>query len=905
MSLLRRFFNLTRSRRLSRDIEREIAFHINEHTDELIASGVSPNEARAQARRRFGNSTVLGERTRDADIVTWLDSFAADVRYGLRTLRRSPVFATVAVLSLALAIGANSAIYSLLDAVVLRPLATERPNELVLLTDGGAGAAGPAVGKRDWAAWFTNPIWEGIRDNLTGVSALAAFAPSEFNTSEGGLVRRINGEFVSGDYFKVLATVPHVGRLLSAADDVRGCAPIAVLGHGFWQSEYGGQRDVIGSAIRLDGVPFEIVGVTAQNFQGLEIGRTSDILVPLCSEAALRGERSALDRRSTWWLRVFGRKAPGVTTEELRSRLEAISPGVFAATVPDNWARDQQEEYRTRSIGVRDAATGVSFLRDRYAESLGMMMKAVGLLLLIACANVANLLLARATAREREVAIRLAVGAGRKRLVRQMLTESAMLALFGAIGGLILARWGAAALVSMISTNESQISLDLSLNPQILGFTVLVAGGAAILFGLAPVWRSRSVSAQSAMKARGVGTSGATRGFTLNKALVAAQVALSLTLLAGAGLLVGSLRNLQNVDPGFTTEGVFLVSANLSRTSIPRESYANVQDRIRERLRSLPGVQATSYSDRAPIGRSSWNDILVVDGFHGTTFQDSLVWFNEVSEGFFQTLEIPLIAGRDFDATDVPGAGRNVIVSQAVGDRFYATSSPLGKTFRLKLGDSLSDPYTIVGVVANSKYQQLREENVATVYQTSSQNASRGPSTTFEVRAAGGTPSAILTSIRQVFSDFDRQISLEITTLGDRLTLALSRERVLAVLSTLFGAVALALSMLGLYGVMAYTVARRQNEIGVRIALGADRRKVLSLVLSDVVRLVVIGLVLGLAGAAASGRLVRAFLYGVTPSDPVILTIVVLLLSVLALLAGLIPAMRASRVDPVAALRDE
>lgn len=905
MSLLRRFLNLTRSRRLSRDIEREIAFHINEHTDELIASGVSPNEARAEARRRFGNSTVLGERTRDADIVTWLDSFAADVRYGLRTLRRSPVFATVAVLSLALAIGANSAIYSLIDAVVLRPLATEHPNELVLLTDGGAGTSGPSAGSRDSEAWFTNPLWEAVRDNLTGVSALAAFSPREFNTSEGGLVRRVRGEMVSGDYFKVLAANPHAGRLFAAADDVRGCPAIAVLGHGFWQNEYGGQRDVVGSTIRLDGTPFQIVGVTGPAFQGVEIGRTADVHVPICSEAALRGSRSVLDRRSTWWLRVIGRKAPGVTTEELRARLKAISPGVFAATVPDNWARDQQEEYRTRSIDAREAATGVSSVRERYADSLGMMMRAVGLLLLIACANVANLLLARATAREREVAIRLAVGAGRRRLVRQMLTESAMLALFGAIGGLILARWGAAALVSMISTSASQITLDLSLSPQVLGFTVLVAGGAAILFGLAPVWRSRSVSPQSAMKARGVGTGGTMRGFTLNKALVAAQVALSLTLLAGAGLLVGSLRNLQNIDPGFETEGVFLVSANLSRTSIPPESYANVHDRIAERLRTLPGVHSTSYSDLAPIGRSSWNDALVIEGFQGKTFQDSVVWFNEVSEGFFQTLEIPLLAGRDFDATDVPSAGRSVIVSQAVGERFYATSSPLGKTFRLKRGDSLSDPYTIVGVVANSKYQQIREENVATVYLASSQNDSRGPSTTFEIRAAGETPSAVLTSIRQVFADVDKQISIETATLGDRLTLALSRERVLAVLSTLFGAVALALSMLGLYGVMAYTVARRQNEIGVRIALGADRRKVLSLVLSDVVRLVVIGLVLGLAGAAASGRLVRAFLYGVTPSDPVILTIVVSLLSVLALLAGLIPAMRASRVDPVAALRDE
>ena len=896
MSFLRRIVNLGRGERLSRDIERELSFHFKEHVDELMDRGMSERDAIVAARRRFGSMVSVGERTRDQDVLGWLDSLMADSRYAFRALRRSPVFTTVAIASLALGIGANTAIYSLMDAVVLRSLPVPAPDELVQVNFGG----------EDRGGYFTNPLWEQVRDRQTGFQSIAAFSETSFNIADGGEVRNVLGMWASGDFFTLFGMQAELGRLFTRADDQRGCSGIGVLGHGFWRSEYGGRPDIIGKTISITGKPFQIIGVAAPGFAGPEVGRDVHVYVPLCAEAYLRGQRSALDRRSNWWLRIIGRREAGLSLAQVAARLTAIAPEAFAATVPPNWAADEKIDYQKRTLSAIPAENGLSGVRDRYGKALYVLMGAVGLVLLIACANVANLLLARSESRQRELAIRMAVGAARRRLVRQLLTESALLAILGAAGGLVIAHWGTAALVGLISTPNSPVTLDLSLNLQVLGFTALVGAATIMLFGLAPAWRATRVSPQTAMKttARGVVEGSGYGRMTLGKALVAAQVALSLTLLVGAGLLIGSLRNLRGLDPGFRSDGLLIASANFGRSGIPAEQLRGTIRGALERMRATPGVTVASTSDLTPIGRSSWNDGIWADGFVAKSEMDRVVWFNEVSDRYFATMGTPLIAGRDFDATDVPSSMKTAIINQEAARKIFGDVSPLGKQFRTKAGDTFSDPYTIVGVVANAKYQNLRETESPTMYLPASQNPTSAGQIIFELRSPTD-PLRLVPAVKQILAEAHPLTAVSFSTMQHQVAASLNRERVLALLSAAFGGIALALSMLGLYGVMAYTVARRRNEIGVRIALGADRGRVLGLVLRDVSRVLVVGLVIGAAGALASGKLVSAFLFGLAPADPRVLVSAALLLSAVAVAAGFIPALRAARVDPVAALRED
>jgi putative ABC transport system permease protein len=897
MSFLRRLTNLGRPERLARDIDREMSFHIHEHVDELMAKGMSEADAVAAARRRFGNPTSLHELTRDEDVVGWLDSLLGDVRYAARTLRRSPVFTTVAIASLALGIGGNTAVYSLMDAVVIRSLPVPAPEELMQVNGGDDDRAG----------YFTNPLYEQVRDRQRAFSRITAFGETSFNVADGGEVRRILGMWAGADFFATFGMQPALGRLFTRADDVRGCGGMGVLGYRFWQSEYGGRRDVIGKTISVTGKPIEIIGVAGPGFAGPEVGRDVHLYLPLCAEAYIRGAAaSALDRRSNYWLRVIGRRAPGISEAQAIANLKALAPDAYAATVAPNWGADGKAEWLKRTFSAARVEGGMSSVRDRYAKALKMLMGAVGLVLLIACANVANLLIARAASRQREVAIRLAMGAGRRRLVRQLLTESALLAVLGAVAGLFVAQWATGALVTMISTPSDPVTLDLAFNKRVLGFTALIAGVTALFFGLVPAWRSTRISPQAAMKAsaRGVVEGGGHGRFTFAKTLVATQVALSLTLLVGAGLLIGSLRNLRTMDPGFRADGVLLVSAGFGRTGIPAEQLANVHRTVLERLRATPGVLAASTADLTPVGQSSWNDEVHTEGGPEMSLRDRTVWFNEVSDGYFVTLDIAMLAGRDFDATDVPGSPRTAVVDEATARKFFGNTSPLGKQFRTKHGDTFSDPFTIVGVVETSKYQSLRETASATIYVTAKQNAQAASGVQLLVRTSGD-PMTLVPVVKKVMNDVHRLATVEFRTLAGQLDTSLRREQMLAWLSGLFGAIALALSMLGLYGVMAYTVARRRNEIGVRIALGADRNRVLRMVLGDVARVVAVGLVLGAVGAMASGKLVTSFLFGLAPADPRVLSAAAAVLALVALGAGLIPALRATRVDPVSALRED
>jgi putative ABC transport system permease protein len=887
MGWYRRFVNVLRSNRLSTDIDREMAFHMAERTDDLMARGMSEPEARREARRRFGNPSMQKERTRDADVMTWLESVGADVRYAIRALRASPGFALVTIVSLGLGIGANTAIFSLINAVVLKTLPVSRPEELVRVTMGEPKGGGV----------FTNPLWEQIRDRQDMFSGVFAYGNDQYNLTAGGEVRRARGISVSGDFFSTLGVRPEVGRLLTRSDDVRGCPAVAVLGYGFWKSEFGGAPSAVGKMITLDRKPHVIIGVTPQSFFGVNVGESPQIYAPLCL-------RPGLDARSSWYLYIMGRPKPGVTSTQLATRVAALAPAVYAATVPERWAVADKANYVKRKLGVRPAPNGLSSVRLEYQKALNVLMAVVALVLVIACANVANLLLARAAVRGREMAIRLAIGAARRRLVRQLLTESVLLAGLGALAGALFARWGSAVLVRSLSSGQSQVSLDLAVDGRVLAFTLIVAVATGILFGLAPAWRSTRIDPQAALRAGGRGIAEGHTRFALGKALVVGQIALSLVLVIGAALLLGTFRNLAELDPGFQREGVLLVSMDLSHAGISDKSQSAVRHELLTRMRALPGVVSAAESQLTPISGSSWNDVIKVDGFTPRNEMDGLAYFNEVSDGYFATLGTSLLAGRDFTDRDRLGSPRVGLVNEAVVKKFFKGASPLGKTYRTKIGDSLSEPVEIVGVVKDAKYQDLREEILPTVYIAVAQDAEPGAYPQYAVRT-NGAAAEIAPAIKSMVAEVNRSVALEFTPLSTQVDASLSRERLLASLSGFFGALALLLATVGLYGTLSYSVARRRNEIGIRIALGADQGRVMRLVLGEVTRLVVAGVIVGALAALASTRWVTSFLYGLSPSDPATVIGSTVVLALVGLAAGAMPAWRAARVEPVAALREE
>lgn len=891
MAWYQKLINTVRSERLSKDIDRELEFHIAERIDELIAAGMSPRDARRIARRQFGNYTLQTESTRDMDILAWIESLFKDVKYAVRLMRRSPVVTSVAVLSLALGIGANTAIFSLIDAVMLKSLQVNHPEQLLQVT----------IGKNQTV---TNPIWELLRDRQDVFSGVFAYSTPRFNLSTGGESRYANGYWVSGDFFSTLGIGAIAGRTLNRNDDRRGAPAVAVLNYPFWQKEYGGDRSVVGRTISLEGHPFEIVGVAEPGFYGVEVGHSAEIFTPISCEAITDGAENMLDHRSAWWLEVVGRPKPGVTPDQVQARLSVLSPSIFGDTVPPNWRQDQKQRYLKYQLNQQPAARGGnSMVRNRYSQPLIALMIICGIVLLIACANVANLLLARASARQREIAIRMSLGSGRGRLIRQLLTESILLSITGAAVGLLFSQWGSRLLVTLISSRQRRLFLDLSIDARMLLFTLGVAVATGILFGLAPAWRAARIQPQAAMKADGWGGTGSSR-VRLAKVLVVLQVSLSAILVVSAGLMLNTFQKLTTLDPGFRRDNVLLAKVDISSGHFSQSSLNSVYENMLGSLRSVPGVASASASMLTPVSNVQWDDDVIVEGFTPQSRDDSDVYFNRVSDRYFETLGTPLLAGRDFTAQDKTGSTRVAIVNERMVRKFYGSGNALGKTFQILAAAKPGPPMLIVGIVKDAKYRSLRDEAPPTAYVPVGQDEEPRPLINFEFLTAG-PPTSLIPGIKGAISSVNPQLTIDFTTLDRQLDESLSQERLLATLSGFFGGLALLLAAIGLYGMMSYNVTRRRNEIGIRMALGAERGQVLTMIMSEAGTLVVAGLVIGLGAAIAVTRLVASFLYGIKPSDLKTFLLSAAVLVAVAILAGFLPARRASRLDPARVLREE
>lgn len=898
------------------EIVEELAQHLEDRYRESLAGGAAPEEAHRTALAEVRETALLSRELCQIERPVYREPIVPgakgrnmisdiwqDARYGLRMMRKNPGFTTIAVLTLSLGIGANTAIFQLLNAVRLQSLPVKNPNELALVSI--ANLEGPAGNFSGWYSYLTNPQWEQIRARQEAFSDICAWGNSTFNLSVGGEDRFAeNGLWVSGDFFKVLGVTPLLGRVFTAADDARGCdSPGVVLSYAFWKREFGGNASAVGTKITLNSHAFEVIGVTPSNFFGVEIGRNYDVAIPICADAMLSGEDSRLDRRWAWWLAAMGRLRPGWSVEQATLHLSTISPGLFQETLHPGWNPGTKEKYLGYQLEASPGGQGVSRLRRQYDTPLWLLLAIAGLVLLIACANLANLLLARASVRQREMAVRLALGASRGRLIRQMLVESLVLAVSGALLGAWVARYLSEYALTLISTEINPLFVALNLDWRVLGFTAGLAILTCILFGLAPALRASGTDLIAAMKtANGSLASGRER-FGLRRILVVSQVALSLVLLVGALLFIRSLHNLLTLDAGFQQTGILQTDVNATRLHLAAAGRHQFRRDLLERLRAIPGVEGAASSSHVPLGGSNWNDTVYLGSSNDEQKGDSR--FNRVSSDYFKTLGIPMLAGRDFSDIDTTTSSKVAVINEVFARQFLHGGSPLGQMFRVEGERGVPDvAFQIVGLVKNTIYGDLREELKPIVYVAATQDERPGQSYQFLLRS--NLPlSGLMTSVRGSIDETNPEASFHFHNFQTQIRESLMRERLMATLSGFFGVLAALLAAIGLYGVISYTVARRTNEIGLRMALGAGRRTIVYLIMREAAIMLAFGLMIGAAAAMMAANTASALLYGLRPNDAVTMIMAASFLAVVAAVASYLPARRASLLDPMAALREQ
>jgi putative ABC transport system permease protein len=890
-----RFRSLFRKGRVEDELGDELRFHLEKLIEENIAKGMSAEEARYAALREFGGVEQMKEECRDSWGVRLISELAQDIRYGLRQLCRNPGFTAVAILTLALGIGANTAIFSVIQALLLRSLPVPNPQELLQVDISIDGRKSDS---------FSYPIIRALAERKDVFANLGGYCANAFNVGPPGAAVRTVGEWVSGGFFPTLELRPAAGRLLTPEDDQPGSPLVAVISDGYWERNFHRDPGAIGSTLNVEGHPVTIVGVTPPGFTGADVGVVADMTMPLQAKRQLEPYDTGLLEAGNQYIRILARPAAGLTPDQVRARLRVIWPPMAAVSVNPKTPAKRRQAMLASSLDVEPGGTGWTPLRNQYTKPLYVLMALSGLVLLVACANVANLLLARSAARRHEIAIRRAVGAGRGRIIRQLLSEGFLLALMGAGLGLLVAQLGSALLLRLAFSERQPIALSVGLNLQVLVFTMGIAVVTGLLFALAPALRAGSVGPALALKGGGRSSPSSRGGIA--STLVAAQVAWSLLLLIGAGLFIRTLQNLQAIDPGFQDEGVLLLDVDARRAfravgaQGDQRIYASFREGLEE-ISQLNGVTAVSVSNYTPISGGIWSQDVLVDG--RLQSGENPIFF-AVSPGFFKTLRIPLVAGRDFNLRDDAGAPPVAIVNEEFVRRFIPDGRPLGR--RVSAADSkLWQDMEVIGVSANSIPYSLRQPLRPCFYVPFFQQpAGRVAYGTFEIHARGSLR-AVSAAVEGAVQRLLPGSPAKTRSFTAQVEGSIRKEILMAKLAGLFGGLALLLAALGVYGLLSYTVTSRTGEIAIRMALGAQKIDVLRMVVAQGLRLILIGLAFGIAGALALTRFIVSQLYGVKPTDPLTFVAVSLILVAVALVACYIPARRAARVDPMVALRYE
>jgi predicted permease len=837
---------------------------------------------------RVREAALLTGAPRERSPLSRFESIRDAVRESARVFRSGGVTTAIIVASLAMGIGANTAIFSIVDSLALRPLPVAEPDRLVQLVPGP-----------EETAW-TNPLWEQIRARTEWFDGAAAWSFAGFNLAERGESDPVSGYWVSGAFFDVLGVRPALGRLLTTADDVRSGAtdgPVAVVSHAFWRRRLGGTRDAIGKPITLDRMTVTVVGVTPPEFFGPEVGRTFDVMLPLALEARAHGRGSMLDQSAMWWLFVIARLKAGASPASLEAAIRAARDDLRAVTMPADMRAEERAGYFAELPAVRSSATGQSYLRTRYLEPLTVLMATVAVVLLMACVNIANLLLARADTRRHEFGVRFALGASRGRLVRQLLLESAWLSGAGAVAGLLFAYWGSRLLIGQISTTDEPVFLSLLIDWRVLGFTAAMALTTALLVGAAPAVRATRSQPLYALQQRSGAR--ATDRRLLSSAFVVAQVALSLVLVVAAGLLIRSFTSLSYFRLGFDPESVLAVTLSARPSRTTKDPYADRARRILEAVRATPGAAQASFIQLVPTSGNTWTTTLQNPEGLALPRPARRVFLNRVSPGSFETMGTRVLSGRDFEWSEIAADTPNVVINETLARRFFPGRDPVGLTVReAGAAAAQAPPMTVIGVVEDAIYSSARDGTPPTMY--------RGTTTAINliVRARSGPALSLKPAVAAAIARADPDFVLTFRPLSAMVGSTVRRERVVASLSGFFGAVALLVAGLGVYGVIASAVSRRQKEIGLRRAIGATGASIALLIARRGVTLVAAGLVVGIAISFWTAGLAETLMFGVGPRDPATFAGAALLLFAVALAAMYVPARRAARLDPARILRE-
>lgn len=891
------------------EIIEELSQDLEDRYAELLSSGATSEAAHLAALAELNDSDVLSRELRRVErharretIVpgtrkrtNMFSDINQDLRYGGRMLARNKGFTLVAALSLAIGIGANTAIFSLLNALLLTALPVQQPSQLVVVNTASSLRPGQA------SSLLSYPVFREMREKSTVFSGMFARAGFQMSLSAEGQSERVSVEEVSGNFFSLLGVHPEIGRLLSEQDDqTPGASAVAVLNFNCWQRRFSKDPQIIGKTIRLNDYPFTVVGVSPESFGGVEVFSAPDVRIPIlmAEQVTPVSGPSVFEDRGRMWFSVMARLKPGISVEHAQA---ATDNDYQIARQPDlrRVAGDTTDTRFFKSLGIQldSAKYGASNLTRQFSRPLLVLMSLVSVVLLIACLNIANLLLARASKRQKEIAVRLALGAGRFRLVRQLLTECLLLSALGGLSGVLFARWGTNLLLSFLPQGRTlEVKPDLG----VLGFTLSITLITGLLFGLAPSLRATRPNLIPALKNEIIAIPVVGKRWELSHVLIVLQVALSLVLLVGAGLFVRTLHNLKMVDMGYRTDQIVTMALNPAQNGYKIERLRSFYDQLSERISALPGVKLATVTRNVPMSGSYSRIGIDVPGYSSRPGEEMAVLLNQIGPKFFATFGTTLLRGREFTVQDKPESTKVVIVNDSLARRFFAAESPLGKRISLENYTDLE----IVGVVADAKYRNLKEAAPQTAYIPYSQYPQMGQRIVC-IRTSTD-PMTLVSAIRQEVRNLDPNVPVyNVKTFADQVDESVTMERLVALLSSFFGLFALLLASLGLYGVMAYGVGRRTNEIGIRMALGAQRRDVVWLVMREAFLLVTFGVGIGLAVALATARLVSAFLFDLSPSDPLTLTVATLVMIGAALLAGYLPARRAARVDPLTALRCE